>query len=116
MGARAKRFGAAVKSALQQGETTWSTEFLSARDSRFNEAWEVACLIPCWFEEGNAAAQFLVLAEARPQRIVEIGSYLGKRTVFYAKALDVLGLEGTVTAIDPHTGDRQHLEALGVAE
>jgi predicted O-methyltransferase YrrM len=116
MGARRQRIGAVVQSALLHGETTWSTEFLAARDPRFSEAWDVARLIPGWFEEVNAAAQFLVLAEVRPRSIVEIGSYLGKSTVFYAKALDVLGIEGTVTAIDPHTGGRQHLEALGVSE
>lgn len=116
MGAKLHRIGAAAKSALVQGETTWSTEFLTARDPRFSEVWEVAKLIPGWFEEVDAAAQFLVLAEIRPQKIVEIGSYLGRSTVFYAKALEVLGVEGTVTAIDPHTGDRQHLESLGVSE
>jgi predicted O-methyltransferase YrrM len=116
MGARLQRLGAAAKSALLHGETTWSTEFLTGQDQRFAEAWDVARLIPGWFDEVNAAAQFLVLADVHPRRIVEIGSYLGKSTVFYAKALDVLGLEGTVTAIDPHTGDRQHLEGLGVAE
>lgn len=111
-----QRLHAAAKSALIHGETTWSTEFLAGRDPRFSEAWEVAHLIPGWFNEVNAAAQFLVLADVRPRTIVEIGSYLGKSTVFYAKSLEVLGIDGTVTAIDPHTGDRQHLEALGVSE
>ena len=59
-------------------------------------------------------ALFVVLAELEPAHIVEIGSYLGRSTVFFAKSLEVLGLDGTVTAVDPHTGDRQHLENLGV--
>jgi predicted O-methyltransferase YrrM len=116
MRTRLHRLRAAAKSALVQGETTWSIEFLTAQDPHFSEAWEVAHLIPGWFNQVNAAAQFLVLAEVRPRTIVEIGSYLGKSTVFYAKSLEVLGIDGTVTAIDPHTGDRQHLEALGVSE
>ena len=64
--------------------------------------------------EVSAAAHFTVIAELRPNSIVEIGSYLGRSTVFYAKCLEVLGIDGRVTAIDPHTGDRQHLENLGV--
>ena len=73
--------------------------------------------IPGWFEEVNAVSQFLVIADLRPQRIVEIGSYLGRSTVFFAKTLEVLGIDGgIVTAIDPHTGDRQHLENLGISE
>ena len=116
MGAKRERINATVRSAILQGQTTWSTRSLAAQDSRFDEVWDVASLIPGWFGEANAAAQFLVLAELRPRAIVEIGSYLGKSTVFFAKSLDVLGIEGTVTSIDPHTGDRQHLENLGISE
>jgi len=116
MGGKLNRLAAAAKSAVLHGETTWSIQYLASRDPRFAEAWELAHLIPGWFDQVNAAAQFLVLAEVRPTTIVEIGSYLGKSTVFYAKSLELLGIDGTVTAIDPHTGDRQHLEALGVSE
>jgi predicted O-methyltransferase YrrM len=45
--------------------------------------------------------------------VVEIGSYLGRSTVFFALTLERLGGSGRVVAIDPHTGDRQHLERLG---
>jgi Methyltransferase domain len=36
--------------------------------------------------------------------------------VFFAKSLEVLGIDGRVTAIDPHTGDRHHLKHLGITE
>jgi cephalosporin hydroxylase len=44
--------------------------------------------------------------------VVEIGSYLGRSTVFFALALEHVNSDGRVVAIDPHTGDRQQLEAL----
>jgi len=114
MDPRLERVGAALKSAVLQGQNTWSTEFLKAKDDRFAPAWKVANQVPGWFTEINAVAHFTVIAELEPHVIVEIGSYLGKSTVFYAKCLEVLRIEGSVTAIDPHTGDRQHLENLGV--
>ena len=113
---RLERITTAIRSALHEGQTKWSLQFLTAKDPRFVQAWDVAQQIPGWFEEINAVSQFLVIAELRPQRIVEIGSYLGRSTVFFAKTLEVLGIDGTVTAIDPHTGDRQHLENLGISE
>ena len=36
--------------------------------------------------------------------------------MFQARILSALGRGGRVTAIDPHTGDRQHLERLGLDE
>lgn len=56
---------------------------------------------------------FSMLSELRPARIVEIGSYLGRSTTFFALTMRTLG-GGEVVAIDPHTGDRQQMEALGV--
>jgi predicted O-methyltransferase YrrM len=116
MGVKRARINATIRSTMLEGQTTWSTQVLAAHDTRFEEVWDVASLIPGWFGEVHAAAQFLVLAELRPRMIVEIGSYLGKSTVFFAKSLEVLGIDGSVTSIDPHTGDRQHLENLGVSE
>ena len=116
MGAKLARIRAAAGDAMLHGQNTWSTQFLAAQDTRFAKAWEAAGPIPGWFGQANAVAQFLVLAEIQPRVIVEIGSFLGKSTVFYATSLEILGLDGTVTAIDPHTGDRQNLEALGISE
>ena len=116
MRAKLDRIRAAAREAMLHGQNSWSIQTLTAEDSRFTKVWEAAGPIPGWFGQANAVAQFLVLAEIKPRRIVEIGSFLGKSTVFYAKSLEVLGLDGRVTAIDPHTGDRQNLEALGISE
>jgi hypothetical protein len=45
--------------------------------------------------------------------VVEIGSYLGRGTVFFGLAMREVNPHGRVVAIDPHTGDRQQLEGLG---
>jgi predicted O-methyltransferase YrrM len=116
MRAKLERLRAAARSAMLHGQNTWSTDFLTAQDARFAKVWEAAGPIPGWFGQTNAVAQFLVLAEVQPRTIVEIGSFLGKSTVFFAKSLEVLGIDGRVTSIDPHTGDRQNLEALGISE
>jgi predicted O-methyltransferase YrrM len=116
MGTRLQRIREAIHSAVVSGQMTWSTDFLAAQDPRFAPVWKVTNQIPGWFVEVNAVAQFLILAELRPTNIVEIGSYLGRSTVFFAKTLEALDVDGTVTAIDPHTGDRQHLENLGADE
>lgn len=110
------RLRTALSCAVYQGQTKWSVEFLRAQEPRFTQVWSVTSQIPGWFGEPTAAAMFLILAETRPRHVVEIGSYLGRSTVFFASALHDLGIDGTVTAIDPHTGDRQQLEALGVTE
>jgi cephalosporin hydroxylase len=85
-------------------------------DHRFDGVWEVADIVPGWFSEINAVAIFHVLAELKPQRIVEIGSYMGKSTVFFGRSLQVLGGAGRVTSIDPHSGDRQQRQGFGMAE
>jgi cephalosporin hydroxylase len=85
-------------------------------DPRFDDVWSVANSIPGWFYEINAVAMFKVLAELKPLRIVEIGSYMGKSTVFFAYSLQALGNGGRVTAIDPHSGDRQQREHFGMSE
>jgi hypothetical protein len=95
---------------------SWTTSKLRESDPRFDGIWAVADLVPGWFNEINAVAIFKVLAELRPQRIVEIGSYMGKSTVFFGCALQVLENGGRVTAIDPHTGDRQQRESFGMSE
>jgi len=85
-------------------------------DRRFEGIWEVADNVPGWFEEINAVAIFQVLAELRPQRIVEIGSYMGRSTVFFGRSLMELDSGGRVTAIDPHSGDRQQRERFDMSE
>jgi hypothetical protein len=78
--------------------------------------WQVVDQIPGWLREPNAIAMFGTMRAEPPQVIVEIGSYLGRSTVFFGLCLKQLNPSGRVVAIDPHTGDRQHLDALAVDE
>jgi Methyltransferase domain len=112
MGERLDRLTVAARSALRQGQTTWSTAYLRSKEPRFGDVWSITQQIPGWFEEVNAASQFVVLEELRPRHIVEIGSYLGRSTVFYAKALEVLGID-ELPSLDMF---RSHLAAAGVAD
>jgi cephalosporin hydroxylase len=112
---RVKRITSSAKIGLRHAENAWSTKYLAEQDARFKSVWEATSRIPGWFSQASAAAQFLILSELRPKRIVEIGSYQGKSTVFFAKSLEALGVDGKVTAIDPHSGDRQQLGSLNVS-
>lgn len=83
--------------------------------AEFGTVWASVDWVPGWFHEGSAAVLFGVMKAGAPGSIVEIGSYLGRSTTFFALSLRALGLDGQVVAVDPHTGDRQHLEGLGIA-
>jgi predicted O-methyltransferase YrrM len=98
------------------GLKSWTTSKMRDSDPRFDGVWAAAENVPGWFNEINAVAIFKVLAELRPQRIVEIGSYMGRSTVFFGCSLQALGGGGRVTAIDPHSGDRQQREGFGMSE
>jgi predicted O-methyltransferase YrrM len=69
-----------------------------------------------WLEPDEIwALHSAALAAARRQTnptIVEIGSWKGRSTVALALALRSTG-RGTVFAIDPHTGSKEHTEILG---
>ncbi len=86
-----------------------------AKAPGFDEAWDVASSVPGWFTRENAAAFWGVIGEVSPRRVVEIGSYQGRSTVLIGKAMQAFSPDGCrLTAIDPHTGDRQQLEMLNV--
>ncbi len=106
----------ALKAGLAGAADVQATENLVGDDPRFEEIWGVAASIPGSFAKLNAAAMFTLLRDSRTARVVEIGSYLGRSTVFFAKTLQSTGIEAPeVVAIDPHTGDRQQMESLGAA-
>jgi predicted O-methyltransferase YrrM len=93
----------------------WAIERLIGGDARFKQAWDVTASVPGSFSKLSAACIFRILDGLAPTRIVEIGSYLGKSTVFFALASKALGHSRTrITSVDPHTGDRQQMERLGV--
>lgn len=102
---------AALKAGLSAFTDTRSLGNLSTPS--FKDTWALATKIPGSFSELNAAAMHMILTELQPATAVEIGSYLGRSTVFLADVLRRQGSSGRVYSIDPHTGDRQQLEAIG---
>jgi predicted O-methyltransferase YrrM len=82
----------------------------------FPAVWSQASQIPGWFEEINAAAFWAVIAEKRPETVVEIGSYLGRSSALIGLSLQKFCHNPRLVSIDPHTGDRQQKEILGVDE
>lgn len=95
----------------------WARDRALKATSGFGRAWKVASTVPGWLEESNAAVFYGVVAELRPSTVVEIGSYLGRSTVLLGLALRAYGGDGArLTAIDPHTGDRQQLAKLNLEE
>ena len=106
-----------ARSVLRQARGRVTTDVLVWRyRDEFLEVWRTADWIPGWFHEGSASLFYSVIREARPTTVVEIGSYLGRSTVFLALALRQTGLQGRVVAVDPHTGDRQQLEGLSAQQ
>jgi len=53
-----------------------------------------------WFPRLDAAAAYTLVRAGRPRHIVEVGS--GHSTRFLARAMRDGGIEGRITAIDPH--------------
>ena len=106
----------AIKAGLAAAVDTQAVRDIVMDDARFQEMWSVVAAVPGSFAEVNAAALFSLLRALPIARVVEIGSYLGRSTVFFARTLQILNAAGpNVFAIDPHTGDRQQLQALGTA-
>lgn len=111
-----QRFQRTLRNSVGFGLKSWTLSKMREGDPRFDGVWSVAANVPGWFNEINAVAIFQVLVELQPMRIVEIGSYMGRSTVFFGCSLLTLGGGGRVTAIDPHTGDLLHRENFGMSE
>jgi len=115
-----------LRRALSDGLRTGAGEIIASyqrqlllRDTStgFDRAYAKANEIPGWFDAVSAASFWAVIHEVRPRKVVEIGSYLGRSTVFAAEALRSVGVpHAELDAIDPHSGDRQSLEKLGLSE
>jgi MMP 1-O-methyltransferase len=110
-------FGHMMASVVREGAVTTRVAWvgrraLRAQEQQFQNAWSVSRSLPGWFKEARARAMFAAMIANPPKLIVEIGSYLGKSTVFLATAADNMGSLQRLVAIDPHTGDRSQLAAL----
>jgi predicted O-methyltransferase YrrM len=80
----------AIKAGIAKSLEIASTEALVGDNPVFAEAWATTSLVPGSFSRLNAASMFVLLEEIRPRRIVEIGSYLGKSTTFFALVASAL--------------------------
>lgn len=108
-----KTFAASSRHLLRAARGRYTTDILSwPYRSEFRAIWQTVDFVPGWFHEGSAAVLYGLIREQKPTTVVEIGSYLGRSTIFFALALRSTGSSGRVVAIDPHTGDRQQLEGL----
>ncbi|MGI9120551.1 MAG: class I SAM-dependent methyltransferase [Acidimicrobiales bacterium] len=105
--------------ALRQGAGFGHQELLERRRRRsqpfeFTAIESQATAIEGWLPPAEAEALFTLARSARSgTAIVEIGSYLGKSTVFLAAGARLSGAH--VYAVDPHTGDRSFVERLGLS-
>jgi predicted O-methyltransferase YrrM len=108
-----RMFGRSSRSLVRDARARYTTELLKwpHRDA-FDSLWGSVQWIPGWFHEGSAALLYQIMRADPPQTVVEIGSYLGRSTVFFGLTLREVNPDGVVVAIDPHTGDRQQLEGL----
>ena len=66
-----------------------------------------------WLHEDEALETFRSARDLEPRdgglTIVEIGSWKGRSTIVLATALELSGHDGRVIAIDPHTGNVEHV-------
>jgi predicted O-methyltransferase YrrM len=103
--------------AVDAGFRNWGRGTAVADRTGFEQVWRTTREIPGWLNEENAAVLWAVIQDQGPRTIVEIGSYLGRSTVLLGLAMRGTGdLTARVIAVDPHTGDRQQLDKLGMAQ
>jgi predicted O-methyltransferase YrrM len=98
---------------IRQARARYTTDLIKwPHRHAFDSIWQIVERVPGWFHEGSAAVMYALMRDQPPEIVVEIGSYLGRSTVFFGLALKDVNPQGRVVAIDPHTGDRQQLEGL----
>jgi predicted O-methyltransferase YrrM len=104
----------AVNAAATEGMRAVALDRVTRNTEGFEEAWKQANGIPGWFTQVNASAFWTVIQETQPKTVVEIGSYLGRSTALIGLGLKRFSPDARFVAIDPHTGDRQHLDRIKV--
>lgn len=98
---------------IRQARARYTTDLLKWPERHaFDSTWQSVEWVPGWFPEGSAVVLYTLMRARPPGTVVEIGSYLGRSTVFFALTMRQVNPGGRVVAIDPHTGDRQQLEGL----
>jgi predicted O-methyltransferase YrrM len=105
--------GRSSRALVRQARARYTTDLIKwPHRHAFDSIWQTVEWVPGWFHEGSAAVMYGLMRAQPPRTVVEIGSYLGRSTVFFGLALKDVNPQGRVVAIDPHTGDRQQLEGL----
>jgi predicted O-methyltransferase YrrM len=107
-------WGDAIREAASSSLGVLARDAALRKTHGFVDGWGTAQKVPGWFDEVSAATFWGVIADLRPHTVVEIGSYLGRSTCLIGLALKQFGRDPELVAIDPHTGDRQNLDGLGV--
>jgi predicted O-methyltransferase YrrM len=82
----------------------------------FEAAWRKVELVPGWLPEATAAVFWGLVAELRPSRIIEIGTYQGRSAALFGLALQRFAPDGRVVTIDPHSGGVRLQGQLGAAQ
>jgi predicted O-methyltransferase YrrM len=108
-----RMLGRSSRDVIRHALARYTTDLIKWPHRRaFDSIWQTVDYVPGWLHEGSAAVMYAYMRDQPPGTIVEIGSYLGRSTVFFGLALKDVNPHGRVVAIDPHTGDRQQLEGL----
>lgn len=105
--------GRSSRGLIREARARYAIDLLkSGQRHAFDSIWRTVDFVPGWFHEGGAVVMFALMRARPPRTVVEIGSYLGRSTIFFALVLKEVNPRGRVVAIDPHTGDRQQLQGL----
>lgn len=109
---------AAVVKMFQAASEVAATAYVTYPHAQaWAQVWGDTSAVPGMLAEHGGAVLFEAVQHVRPGTVVEIGSYLGRSTVLLALSQRAAGVPSPrLVAIDPHTGDRQHLADLGIPE
>src|SRR3954451_8102567 len=101
LGQAGKVLARSTRALIREARSRYTTDLISwSYRQEFASVWQTVDLIPGWFHEGTAAVLYGIMRGERPTTVVEIGSYLGRSTIFFALAMQKLGARGRVVAID----------------
>lgn len=90
---------------IQRQFISYAIKTIVKHDKNFIFYWQKIDRIKGWLSKDEAFFLYRIASAQSDQIAVEIGSYEGRSTTAIAA-----GRQGTVYAIDPHTGDRSEVE------